>query len=147
MGWKSSNFFKQMVLGTQVKVIFFLENYFYIYVHQCCVNWYMAENGSWTDVCLSTLFQRSNEVAFSTGRFLQIRAHICNSSETLNYMQTLPHTSFKINDLYQIQITLVDIQARAYNLMIMGISRGFNIFTRKNKDDKERRWHTNWLDW
>ena len=47
------------------------------------------------------------------GRFLQIRAQIHNSSERLNYMQTLQHPSFKNNYLFQIQIFLVDIQARS----------------------------------
>ena len=66
------------------------------------------------------------------GRFLKIRAQIHDSSETLNYMQTLPRTSPKNNYLYQILINLASILTRAYNLMIKRIPWGFNIFTRKN---------------
>ena len=50
------------------------------------------------------------------GRFLQIRAQIHNSSERLHYMQTLQHPSFKNNYLFQIQIFIVDIQARSSNV-------------------------------
>ena len=40
-------------------------------------------------------------------RFLQIRAQIHNSSERLNYMQTLQHPSFKNNYLFQMQTFLL----------------------------------------
>ena len=66
--------------------------------------------------------------------FLIIRAQILNSSERLNYMQTLPSAFLKNNYLHQISIVLADIQAVAYNFIIKRIPRGFNIFTNKSKD-------------
>ena len=63
-------------------------------------------------------------------RFVQIRAQTFNSSERLNYMQTLQHAS--LSNIYQ--IILADIQTQTSNFMIKRIPRGFNIFTRKNKD-------------
>ena len=62
-----------------------------------------------------------------------IRAQILNSSERLNYMQTLPSSCLKNNYLCQILIILADIQARSYNFMIKRIPRGFNIFMMKKK--------------
>ena len=47
-------------------------------------------------------------------------------------MQKLQSPSLK-NNLYQIQLILVDVQPRAYNFMIKGIVRGFSIFNRENK--------------
>ena len=67
------------------------------------------------------------------GRFLKIRAQINDSSERLNYMQTLLCTSLKNNYLYQILINLASILTRACNFMIKRIPWGFSIFTRKNK--------------
>ena len=66
------------------------------------------------------------------GRFLKLRVQIHDSSERLNYMQTLRRTSLKNNYLYQILIDLASILTRAYNFMIKRILWGFNIFTRKN---------------
>ena len=66
------------------------------------------------------------------GRFLKIRTQIHDSSERLNYIQTLLRTSLKNNYLYQILINLASIFTRAYNFMIKRISWGFNIFTNKN---------------
>ena len=66
------------------------------------------------------------------GRFLKLRVQIHDSSERLNYMQTLRRTSLKNNYLYQILIDLASILTRAYNFMIKRIPWGFNIFTRKN---------------
>ena len=61
-------------------------------------------------------FRRAARTFWGSGRFLQIRAQIHNSSERLNYMQTLQRPSFKNNYLFQIQIFLVDIQARSSNV-------------------------------
>ena len=72
--------------------------------------------------------------SLSHGMFLIIRAQILNSSERLNYMQTLPSAFLKNNYLHQISIVLADIQAVAYNFVIKRIPRGFNIFTNKSKD-------------
>ena len=58
-------------------------------------------------------FRRVARTFWGPGRFLQIREQIHNSSERLNYMQTLQRPSFKNNYLFQIQIFLVDIQARS----------------------------------
>ena len=66
------------------------------------------------------------------GRFLKLRVQIHDSSERLNYMQTLRRISLKNNYLYQILIDLASIITRAYNFMIKRIPWGFNIFTRKN---------------
>ena len=55
------------------------------------------------------------------GRFLKLRVQIHDSSERLNYMQTLRRTSLKNNYLYQILIDLASILTRAYNFMIKRI--------------------------
>ena len=76
--------------------------------------------GLWTWKCTFIGCRRNHRrVArnfWGSGRFLQIRAQIHNSSERLNYMQTLQRPSFKNNYLFQIQIFLVDIQARSSNV-------------------------------
>ena len=77
-------------------------------------------------------FRRVARNFWGQGRFLKIRAQIHDSSERLNYMQTLPRTSLKNNYLYQILINLASILTRVYNFMIKRIPWGFNIFTRKN---------------
>ena len=75
------------------------------------------------DLTIITNFDRTDKTVrraartfWGPGRFLQIRAQIHNSSERLNYMQTLQRPSFKNNYLFQIQIFLVDIQARSSNV-------------------------------
>ena len=46
-------------------------------------------------------------------------------------MQTLQRASFKNSCLFQMQITLGDIKAWAYNSIIKGIPKDFRIFTNK----------------
>ena len=48
-------------------------------------------------------------IFWGQGRFLKIKTQILNSSERLNYMQTLPRASLKHNYPYQIKIILASI--------------------------------------
>ena len=66
-------------------------------------------------------FRRVARNFWGQGRFLKIRAQIHDSSERLNYMQTLPRTSLKNNYPYQILINLASILTGAYNFMIKRI--------------------------
>ena len=75
------------------------------------------------DLTIITNFDRTDKTVrraartfWGPGRFLQIRAQIHNSSERLNYMQTLQRPLFKNNYLFPIQIFLVDIQAQSSNV-------------------------------